>query len=163
MTDPDSRPQPAESPRDASADRAEAAPAADPRPGTPADATTGPTAVPHPDPAPEPAPGDTTEPAADATADATASTTEGTTEGTAADTPTDAADAPGRPGAVPPVDPQLLFGNLSLASIEADIDAMMNDKMTELDGMLAGLEELVVRLEGEITSLEVPPDDSPTP
>ncbi|MFI9813052.1 hypothetical protein [Saccharothrix variisporea] len=68
------------------------------------------------------------------------------------------------PGGMPAVDPQLLFGSLNLAAIEADIEAMMSDKMSELDGMLAGLEELVGRLESEITSLETPPpDDTTTP
>jgi len=71
--------------------------------------------------------------------------------------------APEQAAPTAPADPQELFGSLSLAAIEADIDAMMNDKMTELDGMLAGLEELVVKLEGELTQLEAPPDDSPTP
>jgi hypothetical protein len=61
----------------------------------------------------------------------------------------------------PHVDPQLLFGGLSLDAIEADIDAMMADKMSRLDGMLSGLEELVVRLEGELTALETPPEDNP--
>ncbi|GAA1280694.1 hypothetical protein [Saccharothrix xinjiangensis] len=59
--------------------------------------------------------------------------------------------------------PQDLFGTLSLASIEADIDRLMTEKMSELDGMLAGLEELVQRLEGEITQLEPPSDDTTTP
>ncbi|MEU4802344.1 hypothetical protein [Actinosynnema sp. NPDC023587] len=121
MTDPDSRPQPAEAPRAPAADTA----------GTASD--TVPDAV--PDASPDAGPADEPSP--------------------------EAAGDPPRPA--PPVDPQSLFGSLSLASIEADIDAMMNDKMTELDGMLAGLEQLVVRLEGEITSLETPPDDSPTP
>ena len=56
-----------------------------------------------------------------------------------------------------------MFGSLSLTDIEADIDRLMNDKMSELDGMLAGLEELVQRLEGEITNLEPPSDDANTP
>ncbi|MFI9007022.1 hypothetical protein ACIGNX_07310 [Actinosynnema sp. NPDC053489] len=55
-------------------------------------------------------------------------------------------------------DPQELFGSLSLSAIEADIDRLMSDKMSQLDGMLAGLEELVQRLEGEITNLEPPSD-----
>jgi hypothetical protein len=65
-------------------------------------------------------------------------------------------------GTVPP-NPQELFGSLSLSAIEADIDRLMNDKMSQLDGMLAGLEDLVQRLEGEITNLEPPPDDPATP
>jgi hypothetical protein len=65
-------------------------------------------------------------------------------------------------GTVPP-NPQELFGSLSLSAIEADIDRLMNDKMSQLDGMLAGLEDLVQRLEGEITNLEPPPDDPTTP
>ena len=59
--------------------------------------------------------------------------------------------------------PQELFGSLSLSAIEADIDRLMSDKMSQLDGMLAGLEELVQRLEGEITNLEPPPDEADTP
>ncbi|MEU5691399.1 hypothetical protein [Actinosynnema sp. NPDC020468] len=51
----------------------------------------------------------------------------------------------------------------SFAALEANLEALMNDKMSELDGMLAGLEELVVRLEGEITGLEPPPDGTATP
>ncbi|MGM1061057.1 hypothetical protein [Saccharothrix sp. Mg75] len=58
---------------------------------------------------------------------------------------------------------QDVFGGLSLAAIEADIDRLMSDKMSELDGMLAGLEELVQRLEGEITQLEPPGEDTSTP
>ncbi|MEV8443144.1 hypothetical protein AB0425_37685 [Actinosynnema sp. NPDC051121] len=89
----------------------------------------------------EPVPGQTPEPAvAD---DATA-------------TPTDGPE----PAAA---NPQELFGSLSLAAIEADIDRLMSDKMSELDGMLAGLEDLVQRLEGEITNLEPPPDEADTP
>ncbi|WP_447004684.1 hypothetical protein ACRAKI_34725 [Saccharothrix isguenensis] len=72
------------------------------------------------------------------------------------------AEGPAEAGAVPP-NPQELFGSLSLSAIEADIDRLMNDKMSELDGMLAGLEDLVQRLEGEITNLEPPPDDPATP
>ncbi|QFZ23644.1 hypothetical protein [Saccharothrix syringae] len=59
--------------------------------------------------------------------------------------------------------PRDAVGSLSLAAIEADIDRLMTEKMSELDGMLAGLEELVERLEGEITQLEPPTDDNPTP
>ncbi|MFD0199408.1 MULTISPECIES: hypothetical protein [Saccharothrix] len=61
------------------------------------------------------------------------------------------------------VNPQELFGSLSLSAIEADIDRLMSDKMSQLDGMLAGLEELVQKLEGEITNLEPPPDEADTP
>ncbi|MFD1152290.1 hypothetical protein, partial [Saccharothrix hoggarensis] len=81
----------------------------------------------------------------------------------AEDAPGGGAAEAGGPGAGGPVDPQELFGSLSLSAIEADIDRLMNDKMSELDGMLAGLEELVQRLEGEITNLEPPPDDPKTP
>ncbi|WP_033436563.1 hypothetical protein [Saccharothrix sp. NRRL B-16314] len=72
------------------------------------------------------------------------------------------AEAGAGAGAVPP-NPQELFGSLSLSAIEADIDRLMNDKMSQLDGMLAGLEDLVQRLEGEITNLEPPPDAPTTP
>ncbi|GAB2996257.1 hypothetical protein [Saccharothrix stipae] len=63
------------------------------------------------------------------------------------------------PGPAAAANPQELFGSLSLSAIEADIDRLMSDKMSQLDGMLEGLEELVQRLEGEITNLEAPPDD----
>jgi hypothetical protein len=79
-------------------------------------------------------------------------------EPTAAE-PTAAEPTEGAPAA----NPQELFGSLSLAAIEADIDRLMNDKMSQLDGMLAGLEDLVQRLEGEITNLEPPPDGPATP
>ncbi|MEV0676657.1 hypothetical protein AB0I60_09050 [Actinosynnema sp. NPDC050436] len=163
MTDPDPRPQPAESSQAtgspavddvATAPRTE--PDAAPAPGPATDAAPAPDSAPEigTEPATDVAPGSGPHPEArpEAVAEARPEPVGGPHEA--------AGDAP-RPA--PPVDPQLLFGGLSLASIEADIDAMMSDKMTELDGMLAGLEELVVRLEGEITSLEAPPDDSPTP
>ncbi|GGP56567.1 hypothetical protein [Saccharothrix coeruleofusca] len=57
-------------------------------------------------------------------------------------------------GAEPPPAP-------SMAAFEADLDALMNEKMGELDGMLAGLEQLVDRLEGEISQLEDLPDEPP--
>ncbi|MCC8244255.1 hypothetical protein [Saccharothrix luteola] len=80
---------------------------------------------------------------------------------------TDTADPNGTAGADGPqptaANPQELFGSLSLSAIEADIDRLMSDKMSQLDGMLAGLEDLVQRLEGEITNLEPPPDESDTP
>ena len=85
----------------------------------------------------EPVPGQTPEPADDATA-----------------TPPPAHEP--EPGAA---NPQELFGSLSLSAIEADIDRLMSDKMSQLDGMLEGLEELVQRLEGEITNLEQPPEE----
>ncbi|ONI82423.1 hypothetical protein ALI22I_40745 [Saccharothrix sp. ALI-22-I] len=70
---------------------------------------------------------------------------------------------PAEPAPAAGMNPQELFGSLSLADIEADIDRLMNDKMSQLDGMLAGLEDLVQKLEGEITNLEPPPDDPTTP
>lgn len=106
----------------------------------------------------EPVPGQTPEPAvAD---DATETTTPaGEPDATTPDaTGSDAAEPD---AAGPAANPQELFGSLSLAAIEADIDRLMSDKMSQLDGMLAGLEDLVQRLEGEITDLESPPDDTP--
>lgn len=121
-----------------------------------ADRTAEPTA-----PEPPESPVDPTAPAADSPAPPEPET-EGETEVPPAVDAT-VTEAVG-PGAMPAVDPQLLFGSLNLAAIEADIEAMMSDKMSELDGMLAGLEELVGRLETEITSLETPPpDDTTTP
>ncbi|MER5264389.1 hypothetical protein ABTZ99_20180 [Actinosynnema sp. NPDC002837] len=73
------------------------------------------------------------------------------------------ADTAAAAGPPPAANPQELFGSLSLSAIEADIDRLMSDKMKQLDGMLAGLEDLVHRLEGEITNLEPPPDESDTP
>ncbi|MDU0290703.1 hypothetical protein [Saccharothrix longispora] len=108
----------------------------------------------------EPVPGQTPEPA---TTDAAAGTPP------AAGTPSSDQPRDETPNADPTPDGtgqpsgQELFGGLSLADIEADIDRLMNDKMSELDGMLAGLEELVQRLEGEIAHLEPPADDTSTP
>ncbi|XVS64149.1 hypothetical protein ACQPYE_38885 [Actinosynnema sp. CA-299493] len=90
------------------------------------------------------------------TGPATAATDTADTPGTAG---TDGADGP-RPGAA---NPQELLGSLSLSAIEADIDRLMSDKMSQLDGMLAGLEDLVQRLEGEITNMESPSDGPDTP
>ncbi|WP_158846985.1 hypothetical protein [Saccharothrix deserti] len=84
-------------------------------------------------------------------------------EGAEQSEPSEGAEPPAAEPAAAAVNPQELFGSLSLTAIEADIDRLMNDKMSQLDGMLAGLEELVQKLEGEITSLETPPDDTPTP
>ena len=47
-------------------------------------------------------------------------------------------DADGRARAAA-ANPQELFGSLSLSAIEADIDRLMSDKMSQLDGMLAAL------------------------
>ncbi|QQQ76151.1 hypothetical protein IOD16_34825 [Saccharothrix sp. 6-C] len=119
-------------------------------------------AIAPPPPAGEPEP-DTaaTEPAPDATAsDATASDATGATGTGHTAGPAGAGEADGPP---PAANPQELFGSLSLSAIEADIDRLMSDKMSQLDGMLAGLEDLVQRLEGEITNLEPPPDGPDTP
>ncbi|WP_440899710.1 hypothetical protein [Actinosynnema sp.] len=95
----------------------------------------------------------TTEPTPEeVSAPAAGEVTTGSPERSSAETP----DAPH----VPFADPQAVFAGLSLASLEADLDALMSDKMGELDGMLAGLEQLVERLEGEVTQLEKPSDDS---
>ncbi|MEU4769575.1 hypothetical protein AB0H12_40760 [Actinosynnema sp. NPDC023794] len=111
----------------------------------------------------EPVPGQTPEPAA--TDDAI--TTPPPAGEPETDEPGPAAGEPGAAGADEPqpaaANPQELFGSLSLSAIEADIDRLMSDKMSQLDGMLAGLEDLVQRLEGEITNLEAPPDESDTP
>lgn len=112
----------------------------------------------------EPVPGQTPEPAAAEAPQAHQAGQESTGPTQSTGQRTD--ERGGEPGAgadVPPTDPQELFGSLSLTAIEADIDRLMNDKMSELDGMLAGLEELVQKLEGEITQLEPPTDDTITP
>lgn len=127
----------------------------------------------------EPVPGQTPEPpAADGKADAAQpdttpdiatpdtatpdSPTAGTTADTTAEVPAAEVPAAGEPGPAA-ANPQELFGSLSLSAIEADIDRLMSDKMSQLDGMLAGLEDLVQRLEGEITNLETPPDEPHAP
>ena len=119
----------------------------------------------------EPVPGQTPEPAATDDAIATPPPAgEPETDEPEATEPEPAAGEPGTAdagGADEPqpaaANPQELFGSLSLSAIEADIDRLMSDKMSQLDGMLAGLEDLVQRLEGEITNLEPPPDESDTP
>ncbi|MFE9744627.1 hypothetical protein ACFYOT_06960 [Saccharothrix saharensis] len=120
---------------------------------------------------PEPAERATPEPAAVEPAAAEPAIAEpGTTKAEAAqpdatpDTDAPAAESPAAGGSGPAgANPQELFGSLSLSAIEADIDRLMSDKMSQLDGMLAGLEDLVQRLEGEITNLETPPDEPHTP
>ena len=111
----------------------------------------------------EPVPGQTPEPAV---ADAATATPPPAGPDAAQQQPTDTSaptETPEPAEPAPGVNPQELFGSLSLADIEADIDRLMNDKMSQLDGMLAGLEELVQKLEGEITNLEPPPEDTTTP
>ncbi|TQM82285.1 hypothetical protein FHX81_4686 [Saccharothrix saharensis] len=141
----------------------EPVPGQTPEPAAADGATT--TPPPAREPEPDPAERAVPEPAAAEPTDAEP----GTAEADAAqpDTEADGAPAAGSPAAGGPgsaaANPQELFGSLSLSAIEADIDRLMSDKMSQLDGMLAGLEDLVQRLEGEITDLETPPDEPHTP
>ncbi len=59
-----------------------------------------------------------------------------------------------------PMDPQALLAGLSITDMESNVEALMNDRMSQLDEMLDGLDQLVARIEGEmgkLESLEDPP------
>jgi hypothetical protein len=43
---------------------------------------------------------------------------------------------------------------MSIAALEADIEALMNDRMSKLDEMLDGLEQLVQKIEGDLDQYE---------
>ena len=47
-------------------------------------------------------------------------------------------------------DPQAIFAALSITDMEADVEALLNDRMSKLDEMLDGLDQLVARIEGEV-------------
>ncbi|MEO6088615.1 MAG: hypothetical protein ABIQ18_36445 [Umezawaea sp.] len=57
-----------------------------------------------------------------------------------------------------PFDPQTIMAGLSITDMEADVDALLNDKMSKLDEMLDGLDQLVARIEGEVERIEKDPD-----
>jgi hypothetical protein len=52
-----------------------------------------------------------------------------------------------------PFDPQAILAALSITDMEADVEALMNDRMSKLDEMLDGLDQLVARIEGEMDQL----------
>ncbi|MCS7483079.1 hypothetical protein ACFFQW_48915 [Umezawaea endophytica] len=53
-----------------------------------------------------------------------------------------------------PFDPQAVFAALSITNMEADVEALLNDRMGQLDEMLDGLDQLVARIEGEVNQFE---------
>jgi hypothetical protein len=54
-----------------------------------------------------------------------------------------------------PFDPQAIFEALSITDLmEADVENLMNDRMGKLDEMLDGLDQLVARIEGEMSKFE---------
>jgi hypothetical protein len=57
-----------------------------------------------------------------------------------------------------PLDPQAIFASLSIADMEADVEALLDDRMGKLDEMLDGLDQLVARIEGEMNRLETETD-----
>jgi hypothetical protein len=61
---------------------------------------------------------------------------------------------PETPADAPPIDPQAILQGMSIADLESDIEALMNDRMSELDEMLDGLEQLVQKIEGEMDQFE---------
>jgi len=72
--------------------------------------------------------------------------------------PEPAEDLPPEPAPTPAAAPPTDFQGLSIAAMEADIEALMNDKMSQLDEMLAGLELLVQKIEGDLDEIEEVPD-----
>jgi len=53
-----------------------------------------------------------------------------------------------------PLDPQAILAGLSITGLEADVEALLNDRMGKLDEMLDGLDQLVARIEGEMERFE---------
>jgi len=53
-----------------------------------------------------------------------------------------------------PLDPQAIFAGLSITDMEADVEALLDERMSKLDDMLDGLDRLVARIEGEVAQLE---------
>jgi hypothetical protein len=58
------------------------------------------------------------------------------------------------------LDPQAILAGLSITDMEADVEALLDDRMSKLDEMLDGLDQLVARIEGEMERLEQE-DDPP--
>jgi hypothetical protein len=61
---------------------------------------------------------------------------------------------PETPADAPQIDPQALLRGLSIADLESDVEALMNDRMAELDQMLDGLDQLVQKIEGEMEQFD---------
>ena len=81
-------------------------------------------------------------------------------------TPEPSPDAEGQNASqIPPaVDQEAIFQALSginLNTIEADIESAFGSRMAELDKMLAGLDELVDKIEGDLKNMDQPKPDSP--
>jgi hypothetical protein len=62
-----------------------------------------------------------------------------------------------------PFDPQAILASLSITDMEADVEALMNDRMSKLDEMLDGLDQLVARIEGEMDRFEKEAGKEPDP
>jgi hypothetical protein len=52
------------------------------------------------------------------------------------------------------IDQQATPQGVSIAALEADIEALMNNRMSKLDEMLDGLEQLVHKIEGDLDQYE---------
>lgn len=81
-------------------------------------------------------------------------------------TPEPSPDAEGQNASqIPPaVDQEAIFKAISgidLNTIDADIESAFGSRMAELDKMLAGLDELVDKIESDIHNLDQPKPDSP--
>jgi hypothetical protein len=61
---------------------------------------------------------------------------------------------PVEPSETPPVDNP--FAGFSIAGLEADLNSLMGERMTQLDEMLAGLERLVEKIEKDIEKHDPP-------
>ncbi|GGU29349.1 hypothetical protein [Lentzea flava] len=64
----------------------------------------------------------------------------------------------------PPVDPQEILkaiSGINLETIDADIESAFGARMAELDKMLAGLDDLVNKIEKDIQNLDQPKPDGP--
>ncbi|MEU0877839.1 hypothetical protein ABZ345_04510 [Lentzea sp. NPDC005914] len=71
---------------------------------------------------------------------------------------------PSAEGLPPGVDPQEILKAISgvnLETIDADIESAFGAKMAELDKMLAGLDDLVNKIESDIQNLDQPKPDGP--
>jgi hypothetical protein len=81
-------------------------------------------------------------------------------------TPEPSPDAEGQnAGQIPPaVDPQEVLKAISgidLDSIDTDIESAFGARMAELDQMLAGLDDLVNKIELDLKNLDQPKPDGP--